>query len=162
MIGLAPVHPDYSIAAEVDQLTPEFPILAVNDRGAVIGHEGADDLGRCSLVGLCQGKYERMRYYDAKGVLWSASVVKAPFKASIWTKILGQIYNPWFTVDLGWKDERTYEFPELQDDICMCVDMDDDILTQFIEADKLKKLIREASNFHHLFNRMKKMKLVCR
>ena len=103
-----------------------------------------------------------MRFYDAQGVLWSATVAKAPFKVNIWTRVLGQIYNPKFSVELGWKNERSYEFSELQEDVCKCVDMDDDILTQFIEADKLKKLIRQASNFHHLFNRMKKMRLVCR
>ncbi len=143
-------------------MTPEFPILAINDRGAVIGSNSPDDLTKCSLVGLCQGKFERMRYYDAKGVLWSASVVKAPFRVSIWTKALGQVYNPRFSVELGWRNERSYEFSELQEDVCKCVDMDDDILTQLIEADKLRKLILEASNFHHLFNRMKKMRLVCR
>lgn len=143
-------------------MMPTFPIIEINDLGCLIGTEKLDDMTRCSLVGICQRRYERASYYDSKGILWSVRVSKAPYPVNIWTKIMGQIYNPRFSVELQWVTERPYEFRELQEAICKCVDMDDDILTQFIEADKLKKLVLETSDFHHLFNRLKKMRLVCR
>jgi len=139
---------------------PEFPIIMTNSRGAVSGASGTDEISRHSLYGICHwSKYER-RYFDAKGIIWSSFIVEAPYPVNIWTRIISQVYNPWFTVKFGWKSEGSYTLPELQERLCHCVDLDDDILTQFMEADKVKELIREAKSFAHLFTRMKKMKII--
>lgn len=140
--------------------TPDFPIFAINNRGGVIGHKAGDELNRHSLVGICQWEKFETRYFDAKGQIWSAHIADVPYPVNIWTKILGRVYNPWFTVKFAWRTEGTYTLPELQERLCQCVNMDDDILTQFMEADKLKKLIRETKTFEHLFNRMKKMNII--
>lgn len=140
--------------------TPAFPVFLINNRGCVLGAKEMAPFNRTTLLGLCQAGKFKDRYFDAQGRIWSARIVKAPYPVNIWTKILSQLYNPYIDIQLEWKQEGTYALTDLQDELCKCVDKDDDILTQFMAAEKLKGLIREANSFEHLFNRLKKMNII--
>ena len=140
--------------------TPTFPVFMINNRGGVLGAKEMNPLTHSSLAGICQIDNVAARYFDAHGKVWSATIARAPYPVNIWTKILAQIYNPRFQVELQWKQEGSFTLTELQERLCKCVDTNEDILTQFMEADKLKTLIRETKTFEHLFNRMKGMNII--
>jgi hypothetical protein len=139
---------------------PEFPVIEIANRGSVAGYKAVAELCRHSLFGICHWKKFNARYFDAKGMVWSAHVVNAPYPVNIWTKILSQIYNPWFTIEFTWRGEGNYNFSELQEKLRKCVDMDDDIMTQFMEADDVKALIKEAQSFEELFAKMKNNRII--
>lgn len=140
--------------------TPTFPVFMIDRKGWVLGATDITPLSRTSLTGLCHASRAGVRYYDAAGSIWTSTIARAPYPVNIWTRMLSQVYNPLFAVELGWTRAGTFTLAELQDELCRCVDADDDILTQFMEPEKLKALIRETGDFTHLFRRMKKMNII--
>ena len=59
-------------------------------------------------------------------------------------------------INLIWKKHETYKLTELKDKIKKCIDLDDDILTQFVEADFFKYNIEKASNFSEIVEALNK------
>ena len=139
---------------------PEFPVVMINNRGGIIAYDELAKTRRQSLAGICAREKFVNQYFDAHGTIWAASVVKAPYPVNIWTKIVSQVYNPWFEVDYAWRVDGNYELSDLKQKLCECVDSDDDILTQFSSAKTLKALIQGAKSFHELFHKLKKRKLI--
>jgi hypothetical protein len=61
---------------------------------------------------------------------------------------------------LRWQRDGAYEFSELQEAMRRLVDKDDDILTQFVPAERLKKLITLCSTYDQLVAKLRKHKAV--
>jgi hypothetical protein len=57
------------------------------------------------------------------------------------------IYNPKLTVQYEFRSVGPYEIDDLKQAVADAIDKDDDILTQFHEADELKELLAEAKTF---------------
>lgn len=140
--------------------TPTFPVFMIDRKGRVLGATDMAPLTRTSLNGICHASGAGVRYFDAAGSIWTSTIARAPYPVNIWTRMLCLVYNPLFAVELGWTRAGTFTLAELQDELCRCVEADDDILTQFMAPEKLKALIRETGDFTHLFKRMKKMNVI--
>jgi hypothetical protein len=104
-----------------------------------------------TLLGLLRGFFGKMIVYDANGRLWSAKGVEIPFKRTWWRVLLANtVYNPLVTVNIIWQNPKNYALEDLTKAYLKAVQRDDDILTQFVEADALKNRIAAAKCFSDL------------
>ena len=106
----------------------------------------------CKLLAYVNNFYESRTVYDAQGLKWRAIQAEShKFNRGFWTKFLANtVYNPRITVSITWGEPKSYNFQELQDIYSKAVDKDDDILTQFVEANELKQRIASAKSFQEL------------
>lgn len=70
------------------------------------------------------------------------------------------VYNPRFEVELRWRTAGSYLFEDLQTSICALIDKDDDLLTQFISADRLKRVVKGCKTLDELVAMLKSMKVL--
>jgi len=104
-----------------------------------------------TALGAFSGYAERCFVFDQEGSKWQARAVEAPFQKSWWRVLFARtVYNPTVSVTLRWNAPQQYAFEELKKAYLRAVDQDDDILTQFVEADELKKKITETRTFDRL------------
>lgn len=135
---------------------PSFPGLAVSSSGYVAEIKGLEDLTRCSLYGLAKGLHKNLRLYDCSGLCWEVLQVKGPLPMNFWTRLLAQtVYNPRFQVKITWKEAQPYTLDDLKLILKRKTEEDDDILTQFTEADQLKGIIEGCKTFEELLSQLR-------
>src|SRR5262249_19783733 len=134
------------------------PLLIIDSKGW-LGWQTDNEKSRFSLYGSLNTK--RWTAYDASGSAWRVLPDSFPYPDVWWTRLLANtIYNPRFHAELRWQHVGAYAFEELQERICALVDKDDDILTQFIESEPLKKVVRGCTSFDQLTHRLRKMRII--
>jgi len=88
--------------------------------------------------------------YDSEGVAWGFHFVGRKEKYTLFDRLLAEVYNPCREFPVSYSQRSRYEFAELQRAYLDAVAHDDDILTQFVEADELTERIKQCSNFKQL------------
>jgi hypothetical protein len=141
---------------------PSYPYLLIARDGWVDSATEAKPLWcSASKIGEGDGYFDTALFYDAGGWLWQVHVISPMKKPSAWQRMLWQILpSPIVTLEVAWEPVRPYALEELQEVLCLCVDLDDDSLTQHIEAEPLKKMIRGAKSFHQLRGRLRKVSII--
>ena len=106
---------------------------------------------RHMLANVYNRAYDHFNIYDAKGLTWKLDGTETPFQ---WRSRLllrfKMLFSPWVPVTYVWREPVEYSLDDLKAVYIKAVEMDDDILTQFVEADPLKKRIEQAQSFHEL------------
>jgi hypothetical protein len=92
------------------------------------------------------GRYAgKNRIYDAEGLKWKTDGYERPLEWPSWFLVPFKVLcSPWISVTYVWSEPVEYSLEELKAVYINAVEMDDDILTQFVEADPLKKRIAQA------------------
>jgi hypothetical protein len=88
--------------------------------------------------------------YDSEGAAWGFRFVGWKGKYSLLDRLQAEVYNPSREFPVSYSQLRHYQFAELQRAYLDAVAHDDDILTQFVEADELTKHIKQCSDFKEL------------
>src|SRR5262249_39854882 len=110
-----------------------------------------DSTRTTTLLGAISGFFEKSTVYDAQGRKWQGKGVESRYKRTWWTVLLSNtFYNPWIKVTVTWREPKPFSLDELKSAYSQAVDNDDDILTQFVDADELKRRISEARAFDEL------------
>ncbi len=129
---------------------PSLPFLALGGDGSVLICHTSAQLGRASLSALVHGYFPNLIAYDSAS-RWSIIEVIAPYRVSFWTRFLAAtVFNPCFAVTLRWQRNGNYPLSELCDRLCIAIDQDDDVLTQFVGADELKRTIRASETYEEI------------
>jgi hypothetical protein len=137
---------------------PHYPLLLVDPKGW-LGWETGDRKSRFSLCGALNTR--RWVGFDASGEKWVVSKDTFRYPDTWWMRLLANtVYNPQFEAELGWDPAGHYNFAELQNQICLLVDRDDDVLTQFTEPQVIKKAVNECRSFEELAGKLRKMKVL--
>ncbi|NRD19003.1 hypothetical protein HNV08_03005 [Winogradskyella eckloniae] len=137
---------------------PELPLICIykNKGIEIINGETIKFFNRTSANSLILGKDDAEMYSSEMNIL-NLEQKTDKFKNTKWNRFLAKtIYNPSFDVTLNWKQIGTYKLTELKTKIKDCIDKDDDILTQFVDADFFKYKIDESSDFTHLIDNLNK------
>ena len=128
---------------------PAFPLIVADDRhGVQIVDE---DIGqRANVLGVLTRDPNGVEY-DSAGTKWK-KIVSSPDVRDTWmTRLLARtIYNPIVPVEVKWVSLGSYTIQELVHAIHEQIDKDDDILTQFVDADTIKAGIDAARSFQDL------------
>jgi hypothetical protein len=106
---------------------------------------------RTTLLGAISGQFSRLIAYDANGRKWLSKGINSSYQRTWWRVLLANtVYNPRMTIDLVWSEPVPYALDELKRAYVHAVDLDDDILTQFVDAPELKERILLAQSFDEL------------
>jgi hypothetical protein len=131
-------------------MTPSGPSFVTASRDSFYFDPAFVSTWQTSLRGALGEFRERIVVFDAKGKKWSASEIRMSRKKNWWSVLLANTINPNVATTILWKDPTPYSIEELKQAFSHAVDQDDDILTQFVEADDLKKKISQAQSFEEL------------
>jgi hypothetical protein len=88
--------------------------------------------------------------YDSEGVVWNYRWERPKKRPGMWAEVIAQVYNPVSEVNVAWARVREYPFDELRKVYLEAVELDDDILTQFVDGDELTERIKRALDFFEL------------
>ena len=136
-------------------MDPKFPFISIYNGVALDILESADQLNKVSTLALFDTK--ETVGFDSDLNLWSYSFQRSGFKPSLLTKILANtFYNPLVEVQVIWEHRKQSDLKELKSIVNTCVEKDDDILTQFVEADYLQNKINESKSFQELLETLRK------
>ncbi len=129
-------------------MKPEFPIITIYK---LQGLDIIDDdiaLRNVSTLSFLNQSKAEYKIYDSNGKRWTLEFINNHIKTNFITRFLANtFYNPIVKVDLEWEEEGVYSLNELKNDISLCIDKDDDILTQYEEASVIKNAISNGNTF---------------
>jgi hypothetical protein len=139
-------------------MKPSFPIISIyNDRGLNIFDNDSKFRTISTLTFLKQNP-EQNNFYDKAGDKWTFSFVNPNIKDSFKTRFLANtFYNPTIKVELEWRHLEKYRLNDLINHILKCVDQDDDIITQFEEAETIKNNLEKSQTYEEIIQTLKKL-----
>ena len=128
-------------------MAPPFPLIVITGKHLDIVKE-EHLLKQASLLWLSKGTVSETLYFDGFSKLWKSRIKPETFKPTLLKRLLAEtFYNPVLQIDRVWTQADTYTIDKLKELIIQCINEDDDILTQFIEADNLKARIQDCQDF---------------
>ena len=90
--------------------------------------------------------------YDSEFNIWKYELKSERVKNNLFIKFLpNTLYNPIIPVTPIWTLIESSNIESLKNKINVAIDKDDDILTQFVEADELKKQISDTNSFKGIY-----------
>jgi hypothetical protein len=90
--------------------------------------------------------------FDGDGRMWTYELIAENVKDNFLTRLLANtVYNPSIEVQPRWTLKENYELSKLKSVLNGCIDKDDDILTQFVEAETIKQAIIDSKTFEDIY-----------
>jgi hypothetical protein len=129
---------------------PASPCFVSSIKGYFSLEESYPAQTTCTSFAFTSGHFDSLKVFDAPGKLWRVRSVDAPgaAKRGGLGGLLGRAFgNPMLTVAVRWAEPTPYRMDDLRQEYLDAVDLDDDTLTQFVEADELKRRILAATSF---------------
>lgn len=137
-------------------MKPEFPLISIyKNQGLEIFNDDSF-FRRVTTFHFISQNTTKNGFYDRYGKLWNLRLINDKIKNDFKTKLLAQIFNPMVSVDLDWKQSGDYTIKELKTAINICIDMDDDVITQFEEADIIKNELEGCLTFDEIISILNK------
>ena len=128
-----------------------FPALGVSEKEPIALWRTAQKEPSCSLYAFVKGYWSRLKLFDASGMEWAVAEAVPTRPCSQLAKWLAPIcYNPIITVTLRFEKPRHYTVDRLRQLVCQAIDHDEDIMTQFVEADALKAHVQATTSLADL------------
>ena len=132
-------------------MTPTGPCFTVGPRGYFSLEPAFSSKRTATLLGVINGFFDKSIVYDADGRRWQTKGIECGYRRTWWTLLLANtVYNPRISVTMLWRDPKAYELHELKRAYLQAVDKDDDILTQFVDAEELQKRTSATQSFQDL------------
>lgn len=132
-------------------MTPTFPIISIYDNRDLKVLESEYPLKLMSLHEYFIQKNARTVYYDKNGLKWKLSIHSEKYKPTFVTKLLARtIYSPIIMVQRTWTLIGPYFLDEVINKINYRLELDRDIITQFIGVDELKAKVTCCTTFESI------------
>jgi hypothetical protein len=133
------------------RMVPTGPCFVTEPNGYIGFEEQLHSFERIRLIRAIDPDSARFTICDARGFKWKTSSFQLSYKKPWWLFLPFTIsFIPWIRVTYLWHEPEEYSLEQLKADYTRAVAMDDDILTQFVEAEELTKRIAEAQSFEGL------------
>ncbi|GAB3827806.1 hypothetical protein GCM10028821_12140 [Hymenobacter jeollabukensis] len=107
--------------------------------------ESEDELGSANAGYVAGRRWEKEIFYDSEGILWSRQLLGV--KQPNW---LAKLLNSKMQVASEWVRQAAYSLAELKQAVRDCINDDDDVLTQFVDADELIQRVDSAISFENI------------
>jgi hypothetical protein len=132
-------------------MKPEFPLISVYKNCGLNVFKDDSMFRRITTYTFISQNPDENEFYDRNGKRWTFKFINNNIKNDFKTRILANtFYNPMVSVNLDWKQTGDYNLTELKNAIFQCVDKDDNVITQFEEADVIKNEIRKCLTFEDI------------
>lgn len=131
-------------------IQPTFPLICIAEDGTLDLVLTVTSLETASATSLMRPSYfEKQILFDVNCNKWQYRQVAKDFKNNFFSRFFAKVfYNKIYPVEVIWSYHNTYSIDELKEKINFCIDKDDDILTQFEEADVIKAAINKSLDFY--------------
>lgn len=124
------------------------PVIAIGPRGYAAVWPERPESRETTAYALARGFWDELELYDAGGRLWRVEAVELPEGAAAWRRLLARtVWNPRTTARISYREPATYELPVLKAALHRALSDDDDVLTQFHEAEEIELWLAQASSF---------------
>jgi len=139
-------------------LQPSYPLICVSKDNSIVLVPAEHYFTKVAISALIDpGIFQETSLFDGNGNEWTYQMVSDKFKNTFWTRLLARtFYNPRVEAKIVWTKVADYRLDELKDKLKDCVDKDDDIITQFEEADVIKTAIDKTAVFDDLIKVLNK------
>ena len=105
---------------------------------------------RTTTHGVTSGGWRGTKHFDSEGRLHVIRDLIAPHQMSLAQRVLAATFrNSWLVARISYEDPVPYDLSNLVDTLIRAVEADDDILTQWREANDLLAKLRAAKTFNH-------------
>ena len=121
--------------------------VAINDRGMVEFWNELPARVNTNVYALTSGQWQDLRVYDGNGNLHVVEAIEPDRPPGKLEQRLSTLYSRKVGARLKYSSPARYGIDELKKDLYKAIDLDDDILTQFVEAGELKSQIGKATTF---------------
>lgn len=137
---------------------PTFPLICICSDGSLDLITGENLLSKVSTLALINSTFfDNAILHDKYGNQWTYIPVVDNFKNTWLTKLLARtFYNPSYDAKTVWTLKGSYDLSDLKQQLNYCVDKDDDIITQFAEAEVIKSAIDNSSSFDNVLQVLNK------
>lgn len=140
-----------------EKTKPNFPVLVLDKHGYIDIINSSKELTKCSLVAFLNGFYESLEAFELGGLAWKVNEAKTTHRINWFTKFLTySFYNPKIDVQIDWKVQKNYKLDILKERLVKFIDEDDDIYTQFNDAETLRNVINNTASLSELVDNVKK------
>lgn len=130
---------------------PKGPCFVIGDRGYLDFDEHFSSVSKATLswaIGIGRRIYT---VYDANGHRWDLEHVKSAYQRRWWLVLLAStVFNPTIPVTFHWREPTEYSLEELRKAFSKAIEEDDDILTQFAEAQEINQRVSSTRSFTEL------------
>lgn len=135
---------------------PVFPLINIYDSYHVDLLTSDTNLYKMTIAELLDMNTESA-LYDSEGNMWQCKLVAKSFKSTFLRRLLAYtIYNPEYEVQPVWTKTGQYELDDLKDILNTCVDKDDEVITQYEDAEIIKREIDISFTFPDLVDVLNK------
>ena len=139
----------------------QFPLLIVASDGWVDYIKKDKDIGAFNYIAI--KKYNKLKplIIDSTESVWQITEISPNKPLNLLDKILAYtFYHPLIPVSFQVNKITDRPMDIIKDALTQAIDADDDILTQWTDADELKKAVRDANSFDSLIANLKKKKAI--
>jgi hypothetical protein len=139
----------------------QFPLLIIASDGWVNYFKKDKDLGAFNYIAI--KKYNKLKplIIDSAESVWQIIEISPNKPLNLLDKILAYtFYHPLIPVIFQVNKITERPMDIIKDALIQAIDADDDILTQWTDADELKKVVKDANSFDSLIANLKKKKAI--
>jgi len=131
---------------------PHFPAIMIYDDAWLNIVVSADVFSKVAVSALINPSvFKGDVLFDANGDKWTYTLVSDGFKNTFLVRLLAKtFYNPRLDATVIWNRLGSYSLDELKAGINLCVDKDDDIITQFEEGSVIKAAVDAAASLDEI------------
>jgi hypothetical protein len=143
------------------EVSVKFPVLIIASDGWVDYIK--QDKGLQAFNYIAIRKYNKLRplIIDSDDSVWQVTEISPNKPLNLLDKILAYtFYHPLLPVSFQLAKITDRPFDLIKDALGQAIDADDDILTQWSDADELKRAVREANSFDALVANLKQKKAI--
>ena len=127
---------------------PETSVIFVGDNGWTDMAADLPETRLTSAHGYHQPWWKGVRIFHRNGYAYEVETATPDTELPPLSKVLAAtLYNPTFNVSYEYRSTGFYQLEELKNAIDKAIDADDDVLTQFHEADELHGMVAKANSF---------------
>jgi len=109
-------------------------------------------IGRTTTTyAVCTGYWTKFQLYDREGQVYQITDARPPQPISVVGRFLSRsVYNPRIEVTFEYGAPESYSLADLKDRVVAAIALDDDIITQFHDAETITGWVEQALTFADL------------
>jgi hypothetical protein len=139
----------------------KFPLLLIASDGWIGYFKNNEELGDWNYLAINKYNHIKPIIMDADDLVWKINRILPNKPPSFIDKLLAYtFYNPLIPVTFELDPVAENPLTVVKEAVKQAIDADDDILTQWVEADKLQGAVKKASSFKSLVAILKKKKAI--
>ena len=132
---------------------PEFPAIIIDRLDSLSIASTELDLATTRASVIFNGTiFNNRTVFDCQGSVWSFHLENKEIKGFIRKLLAKTLYDPLVSAKVVWKKKANYELKDLKETLYEMIEKDNDVLTQYFEAETLKLAVSQVKTFAQLIS----------